>query len=70
MGPVLVLKIINDLNYLLQGYSQKTQKVVHHNKLLPYKGRQRPSWIVVACKHLPQSSSFLFVGQPGDEVEP
>jgi transposase InsO family protein len=54
MGPVLILKKYNDLNYLIQVDSQKTQKVVHHNKLLPYKGNQKPRWIVTASKNLPK----------------
>ena len=53
MGPVVVLKKINDLNYLIQIDAKKTQKVVHHNKLLPYRGNQRPRWVVTACKNLP-----------------
>ena len=54
MGPVVVLKKINDLNYLIQLDAKKTQKVVHHNKLLPYRGKQKPRWIALACKNLPQ----------------
>ena len=52
-GPVVVLKKINDLNYLIQTDVKKTQKVVHHNKLLPYYGNQKPRWIIIACKNLP-----------------
>jgi transposase InsO family protein len=53
-GPVVILKKINDLNYVIQTNCQKTEKVVHHNKLLPYKGSQKPRWITVACKNLCQ----------------
>jgi hypothetical protein len=53
MGPVVVLKKINELNYVIQVDSQKMQKVVHHNKLLPYKGNKNPRWIAVVCKNLP-----------------
>jgi transposase InsO family protein len=51
-GPVVVLKKISDLNYLIQTDAKRTQKVVHHNKLFPYKGDQKPKWIKVACKIL------------------
>jgi hypothetical protein len=54
MGPVVVVKKINDLNYIIQVNSQKVQKVVHHNKLLPYRGKEKPRWISVACRNLPK----------------
>ena len=52
IGPVVIIKKYNALTYLIQVDSKKTQKVVHHNKLLPYRGSEKPKWIVAARKQL------------------
>ena len=58
-GPCIVVEKKNDLNYVIRLNSRKEFKLVHHNKLLPYKGDSRPTWIKNALKSLkisPQNS--------------
>lgn len=46
IGPVVVTKKINDLNYEIQLSSDKSnRKIVHHNKIFPYLGTNIPTWI-------------------------
>ena len=52
IGPVLIVEKKNDLNYVIQVDRRKEMRVVNHDKLYPYKGTQRPSWIKVALKNL------------------
>ncbi len=52
LGPVLVIKAINDLNYLVQFDRKGTKKVIHHDKLKPYSGTQKVNWILKARKNL------------------
>ena len=52
VGPVLIVQKYNDLNFRIQVDAKKMQKVVHHNKLLPYHGSQRPRWIAMAMKNI------------------
>ncbi len=49
-GPMLVVEKKNELTYLIQVNGKKETKVVHHDKLLPYKGSKRPSWVMSALK--------------------
>lgn len=51
-GPLLILEKKNDLNYVIQMNAKKETKLVHHNRLLPYKGNQCPRWIQNARKNL------------------
>ena len=39
MGPVLIVKKFNDLTYQVQLNAKGVKKIVHHDKLLSYKGR-------------------------------
>ena len=43
-GPCLVLKRIDDINYLVQKCPRKPAKVYHIDRLLPYKGKTLPLW--------------------------
>ena len=43
-GPVVVTKKYDDLLYQIQ-LSKKDYRNVHHNRLLPYRGRDIPGWI-------------------------
>ncbi len=54
IGPMLVLERKNDLTYTILTNSKKETKVVHHDKLLSYRGTQRPPWIRNALKLLKQ----------------
>ena len=51
-GPAVILKKLNDLNYMVQLDAKKAMKIVHHNKLLAYKGSKRPPWIKTVLKNL------------------
>lgn len=44
VGPVMILKKLNDLTYLIKLNKSGQQKVVHHDKLFPYQGPHRPKW--------------------------
>ena len=44
-GPFLVVERINDLNYRIQLNARpNSQKIVHHDKLKPYKGSKNLRW--------------------------
>lgn len=43
-GPCLVLKRIDDVNYLVQKYPRTPAKVYHVDRLLPYRGKTLPVW--------------------------
>ncbi|CAC5421923.1 unnamed protein product [Mytilus coruscus] len=45
IGPCLVTKKINDLNYEIQIDAHTKRKVVNHDKLKPYYGQSHPKWI-------------------------
>ena len=48
MGPVLVLKKINDLNFLLQFDERGTKRVVHNNCMKPFLGEKQLPWAKLA----------------------
>ena len=48
MGPVLVLKKINDLNFLLQFDERGTKRVVHNNRMKPFLGEKQLPWAKMA----------------------
>ncbi len=43
-GPVLILKKVSELDYKIQLERQGTIKLVHHDKLKPYKGNKNLPW--------------------------
>ncbi|CAG2193224.1 unnamed protein product [Mytilus edulis] len=45
MGPCLITRKLNDLNYKIQLDSTGTCKVVNHDKLKPYRGENIPKWM-------------------------
>ena len=47
VGPCLVIKKLNDINYFIQLDGKGTRKVVNHDKLKPYKGVQHPKWMKI-----------------------
>ena len=49
-GPFLILKRVNDLNYLVQFSERGSKKIVHHNKLKPYHGSKVLKWAKAALK--------------------
>ena len=50
-GPCLILKRINDINYRIQTSSKRrSRKLVHHDKLKPYRGSKRLSWAKSALR--------------------
>jgi len=44
IGPFVVKKKISDLNYLIQVGLLK-ERIVHHDKLIPYRGTKAPVWL-------------------------
>ena len=56
-GPFLILKKYNDLNYRLQLDARGTQRVVHYNKLKPYKGTARLLWAKSALKRFHRANT-------------
>ena len=49
-GPFLILKRVNDLNYVVQFNKNGVKKVVHHNKLKPYTGNKVLKWAKPALR--------------------
>ena len=45
IGPCLVTKKLNDINYEIQIDGQGTCKIVNHDKLQLYLGKNIPKWI-------------------------
>lgn len=43
-GPFLVMKRLDDLTYLVKRSRKQSSKVYHIDRLLPYKGKNPPSW--------------------------
>ncbi|CAC5361331.1 unnamed protein product [Mytilus coruscus] len=44
IGPCIILKKMNSLNYCIQLDKEGPVKVVNHDKLKPYQGNQYPEW--------------------------
>ena len=63
VGPVIVAERKNDLNYVIQTNSRKEFRLVHHNKLMPYRGIACPSWVKTALKSLKSNSKKLFFSE-------
>ena len=49
-GPHLVTNAISESLYLIQLNKKGTRKVVHHNRLRPYRGNQKLRWAASALK--------------------
>ena len=43
-GPCKVLKKVNDVLYRIKVSAKSKPKIVHHDKLKPYTGAEKPSW--------------------------
>ena len=50
-GPYLVLKRVNDLDYVIQLDAKGTRRLVHSNRLKPYQGQITLKWANKALKH-------------------
>ena len=48
--PFVVIKTLGDVNYRIQMNKEGKTKVVHHNKLKPYEGREPPKWAKSAVR--------------------
>ena len=44
-GPFLIKRKISDVNFLMQMNQDNQNKVVHHDKLKAFEGRDLPKWI-------------------------
>ena len=53
-GPFLIKKKMSEVNFLLQMGRVGQEKVVHHDKLKLFEGRDLPRWIKVAREKLQQ----------------
>lgn len=49
-GPGVIVKKLNDLDYMIQMKSKGPTKVVHHNKLKPYAGNITLKWAKTAIQ--------------------
>ena len=49
-GPYLVLKQVNDLDYIIQFNSKGSRQIVHHDRLKPYEGDLTLPWSKRALK--------------------
>ncbi len=54
IGPVPVIKVISDLDYIIQTDKKGSQRVFHHDKLKPYEGKHKPRWVLQSLKKLKQ----------------
>ena len=45
-GPYLIKQKVSEMNYVIQLDEQGKQRLVHHNKLKPYRGENPPQWIL------------------------
>ena len=52
IGPVLIMEKLSPLTFRIQVDREGTQKVVHHNKLLRYRGERAPKWCLTVKKRL------------------
>lgn len=52
-GPYLVLKMLSELDYLIQFDAGGRKKVIHHNKLKPYAGNVNLKWRLTALRRHP-----------------
>ena len=50
IGPVVVINKFNDVTYEIQLNAKGSKRVVHHDKLLRYQGRENPKWIKKAVE--------------------
>ncbi len=49
-GPFVIKVKRSDLNFVIHLDSDGQERVVHHNKLKPYEGKNVPKWIQKARK--------------------
>ncbi|VDI76256.1 Hypothetical predicted protein [Mytilus galloprovincialis] len=45
-GPYIIKRKMSELNFVLQLARDGTEKLIHHNKLKPYKGDNPPKWLL------------------------
>jgi transposase InsO family protein len=62
-GPYVVVKRVNDLNYVIQLDAKGKRRFVHHNKLKPYKGDLRFKWAKSAINRA-KSEATLKIDEP------
>jgi len=59
LGPFVILKAHNDLNYEVQLDEHGRKKVLHHDKLKPYTGHRVPEWAVTLIQSMQLSGANL-----------
>ena len=65
-GPFLVSKKLSEVNFEIMMGSKGPHKVVHHNKLKPFEGRDPPKWI----KKVKEKSSALPTHSSQQKLQP
>ncbi|CAG2200883.1 unnamed protein product [Mytilus edulis] len=51
-GPYIIKRKMSELNFVLQLARDGTEKLIHHNKLKPYKGVNSPKWLLTVKRKL------------------
>lgn len=51
-GPYIIKHKVSEMNFVVQFDKKGKQKLVHHNKLKPYKGENPPKWVLQAKKKM------------------
>ncbi|CAG2211272.1 unnamed protein product [Mytilus edulis] len=51
-GPYIIKRKMSELNFVLQLARDGTEKLIHHNKLKPYKGDNPPKWLLTVKRKL------------------
>ncbi|VDI51307.1 Hypothetical predicted protein [Mytilus galloprovincialis] len=51
-GPYIIKRKMSELNFVLQLTRDGTEKLIHHNKLKPYKGDNPPKWLLTVKRKL------------------
>ncbi|CAG2256003.1 unnamed protein product [Mytilus edulis] len=52
LGPCLITKKLNEINFEIQLDAKGTRKVINHNKLKPYIGENIPKWMKIVEKQI------------------
>ena len=48
-GPMIVVESLNEVLFRIQSGPKSKPLVVHHAKLKPYLGEEKPEWFVNTC---------------------
>ena len=54
LGPVVVIKRLNDVTYQVK-MNERDVKIIHYDLLKPYEGCDIPKWLCIILKKLTKS---------------